>query len=502
MTIQSIVHSKSKTFFAFCFCFLVGIALGALVNQRLPFGYLYVSLLIALSLFIAFWSNRTARFVLFSLLITLFAFFRYSFALPPTDFKLPGGEQTFTAAIAAEPDIRQDKVRYILEISHRLGRGPARRRENWKLETGDLFGSKVYVSSNLYPRYQYGDLLKITCRLERPEPFDGFRYDMYLARLGVFALCHDPVMEKIGEREGSPVLIKIFRFKNIVSQRVNILWHEPYGSLVAGVLYGARGGLGSLTEQFNRTGVSHILAISGYNISIIAKYLLILCTYFWLPRKKAFYLVTALIAVFVLFVGAGGSVVRAGVMGFLVLLAQQIGRLNRVGNAMALTAVLMTLHNPFILVWDAGFQLSFLATLGIVYLPPLFEKRSQKIPLPEGLKEIIVTTGAAIIATLPLILFQFGRLSVVAPLVNVLILWIIPWVMLGGLASLVFSFVFFPLGQALAWIVLIPMQYVTAIVGWFSSLPGSAVDVRLPWWGMIGLYGYGIYWYHRRLDIN
>ena len=473
--VRTIVTSKSKTFLAFCFCFLAGIALGSLVNRRIEFIYFYTNLFILAGFLIIFWKNRAARFILFSFLISLFAFIRYNFALPPTDFKLPTGEQTFTAFVAAEPDVRQDSVRYIVKA---------------------ISNKKVYLQSSLYPRYQYGDVLEITCRLERPEPFDGFRYDMYLARLGVFAICRDPALTKVGAGGGSVILSKILSFKDRVSKRVNTLWHEPYAGFVAGVIYGDRAGLGRLTEDFNRTGVAHILAISGYNISLIAKYLLIVCTYLWIPRKKAFYLVAALIAAFVLFVGAGGSVVRAGVMGFLVLLAGQLGRLNRVGNALALTAVLMSLYNPFVLVWDAGFQLSFLATVGIIYLPPLFASRIQKIPLPEGLKEIIVSTLAAIVATLPLILYQFGRLSLVAPLVNVLILWIIPWVMLGGFVSLVLSFVFFPIGQALAWLTLIPMKYVTAIVSWFSSLPWSAVDFHLPWWAMLALYA-GLCWWVR-----
>ena len=476
-----IVASKSKTFLAFCFFFLLGIALGSLINQRVPFVYFYLLPFIALALLIVFWENRGVRFIVFSLLITLFSFFRYSFALPPTDFKLPTGKQTFTAFVAAEPDVRQDGVRYIVEI------------QNAEFRMQNKF-DRVYFTSSLYPRYQYGDVLGVTCRLERPEPIDGFRYDMYLARLGVFAICRNPAFTKVGDGGGNVIMGKILSFKDNVSKRVNTLWHEPYAGFVAGLLYGYRGGLGALTEQFNRTGVSHIIAISGYNISIIVKYLLVISSYLWIPRKKAFYLVTALIVVFVLFVGAGGSVVRAGVMGCLVLLAKQVGRLNRIGNAMALAAVLMAPHNPFVLVWDAGFQLSFLATLGIIYLPPLVAGQMQKIPLPDGLKEIIVSTLAAIVATLPLILFQFGRLSLVAPVVNVLILWIIPWVMLGGLVSLVLSFVFFPLGQVLAWVTLILMKYVTTIVSWFSSLPWSAVDFHLPWWLMLSLYA-GLCWW-------
>ena len=170
-----------------------------------------------------------------------------------------------------------------------------------------------------------------------------------------------------------------------------------------------------------------------------------ICVQLYIPRKKAFGLIVAGIIIFVLFTGASASVVRAGIMGIIVLLSKQMGRMSRIGTVLLLTAVVMTIQNPLVLVWDAGFQLSFISTCCLVYLSPIFVQRCKRLPELFGLKESFISTISAIVATLPLILFQFGRLSIVAPIVNMLVLWIIPYLMLFGFFAKVFGFFLFPL---------------------------------------------------------
>jgi len=150
----------------------------------------------------------------------------------------------------------------------------------------------------------------------------------------------------------------------------------------------------------------------------------------------------------------------------------------------------MVFGNPYILLWDAGFQLSFLATLGLVYVSPVL---SAVIPQAENkwivaLREPLVSTLSAIIATLPLILYQFGRLSLVAPLVNVLVLWSIPWLMLFGFVSLVLGFIFYPVGQLVAWVAGFGLRYVIMVVDFFGNKSWSAVTFQVPWWAMVAMY--------------
>ncbi|MFZ2978133.1 MAG: ComEC/Rec2 family competence protein, partial [Candidatus Magasanikiibacteriota bacterium] len=349
----------------------------------------------------------------------------------------------------------------------------------------------------------YGDTLELKCDLQKPEIINDFRYDMYLARYGVFSVCEDAKIKKIGSGEGNNILAGIFNLKNVIADRINKLWHEPNASFMAGLLYGYRGGLGELNDMFSRTGVTHIVAISGYNISLIASILIAICINLYIPRKKAFWLITAGIILFVIFTGASASVVRAGIMGIIVLLAKQVGRTSQVGNVLVLTAVVMSLQNPFILLWDAGFQLSFISTLGLVYITPVIRNWFDRVPEFLGIRESLISTLSAITATLPLILFQFGRLSIVAPIVNILILWIIPTIMMLGFFAVVISFVFMPLGEIIAWIGWVGLQYIIKVVEFFASLKWSAVDLTVPWWGMICLYLVLLYWISvKRIEQN
>ncbi|MBI2436527.1 MAG: ComEC/Rec2 family competence protein [Candidatus Magasanikbacteria bacterium] len=487
---QQLIHSKSKSFFSFCLCFLLGVSIISIYNGNIETLYVVVSSIV-LSVFVGvYWRAKTARFLLLSILFFALGFLRFQLTIPHDTvdniIHYAGEKKTIVGFVSAEPDVRMDGVRYIVQSSELL----VQRDEPKVLE------GKLYFKSSLYPRYEYGDKLELKCDLQRPELVEGvkgtpqrdFAYDKYLARYGVYVLCQDARVTKIGVGEGNRVLSGIFALKNVVADRISTMWHEPYASFMAGLLYGYRGGLGELNELFSRTGVTHIVAISGYNITLIATILINFCIYLYIPRKKAFWVITIGIVVFVIFAGASASVVRAGVMGIIVLLSKQIGRASRVGNVMILTAVVMTLQNPYILMWDAGFQLSFLATLGLVYLNPIIRKPFQKYPEILGIKETLITTIAAIMATLPLILFQFGRLSIVAPAVNIMILWILPMIMAFGFFAVVISFIFKPLAMIIAWLGWVGMEYIVVIVKWFANLKFSAVDMQVPVWGMVGMY--------------
>jgi len=481
--LEGIISSKSKSFLVYCFSFLLGVALVSVLDVRFDFVFLYGGVFAFTGILVAFWGVRKKRFFVVCLLCFVLGIGRYTFAFPTDSPKhvshYTEQKKAVAGYVVTEPDVRMDGVRYIVKVRSHKSKVISK--------DGELRG-RVYVKSRLYPRYNYGDVLEIECRLKAPEPIEDFAYDKYLARFGVFAICSNPRIKKVGEGSGNIVLRNILKLKVVVAERINELWHEPHASFMAGLQYGYRGGLGSLNEKFSRTGVTHIVAISGYNITIVATILITFCTRLLIPRKRAFWLVSTGIVLFVLFAGASASVVRAGIMGIIVLLARQVGRISGVGNVLVFTAVIMTLHNPFVLMYDAGFQLSFLSTVGLVYITPLIQHWFERIPEALGIRESVVSTLAATITTLPLILFQFGRLSIVAVLVNVLILWIIPFIMIAGFFAVVVSLLFGPAAQVLSWVAWAGLQYIITVVEFFSSLSFAAVDIRVPWWGMFGMY--------------
>ena len=212
---------------------------------------------------------------------------------------------------------------------------------------------------------------------------------------------------------------------------MNRVLPETESNLLLGILIGARKALPKeVIDNFNITGTSHIIAISGYNISIIATSLTFVS--FYIGRKLNTWLILIIVCSFVIMSGASSSVVRAAIMGSLFLLAGRAGRLYAIVPSLCFAAFIMLLWNPYILYFDASFQLSFLATAGIVFIVPPLNQLFERLPKLFGVKEILITTFAAIVSTLPLILHTFGRLSLVAPLTNILILPFVPATMLFG----------------------------------------------------------------------
>ena len=440
-----------------------------------------------------------------------------------------GQKVEFRGIVTEEPDVRVDKVYYVVKTSSAfvipteaaaewrnpsnvgtvtqalrdsstppatVGAGSARndKAKNTKME--QVVTGRVLVNYQLYPQFSYGDEVKVFCKLQKPKinDDDTFRYDKYLAKQNIWVFCTNAQITRLDEGKGNIIFASILKFKNLIAHQLEKLWQEPENSFMAGILYGSKAGLPQkLMDNFSKTGVTHIIAVSGSNISIIAVNLMAVCIAIGLYRRKAFWVMVALIILFVIFTGASASVVRAGIMGIIALIAERIGRSSRMTNVLVATAAIMTLQNPYVLVWDAGFQLSFLATIGLVYISPILKKYVEKIKLPEWkivevTMENLVTTLSAIIATLPLILYQFGRLSTVAPLVNILILWTIPYLMLFGFLALITSFIYFPLGQLLAGVAKFGMDYILWIVNFFGSQSWSAVNVSIPLWSMVIMY--------------
>lgn len=500
--VEKIVNSPSKTFLAFCFCFILGVGSFSFVENkgRLDY-YLYVFVFVLLFFIIIFWEKRERRYLLFFALFFVAGGLRLLLAMPagnPEFISFYNGEKvSFIGVVAEEPAVNIKNVQYVLEA------------KNLFSPLNKKVSQRVLVRAPLYPEYSYGDILKVDCVLETPRNFidSNFRYDRYLSAKNIFSVCRNPKISLIEKNSGGGTMAQILSFKKLISQMTERLWAEPESGLVAGILYGRRDGMDeNLKENFNRVGLTHIIAVSGYNISILASVIMLALITVGLARPRAFWIAFIGIILFVVFTGASASAVRAGIMGVMVLIAGRLGRLSRLLPALVLSAVLMLIFNPWLLIWDAGFQLSYLAVLGLMYISPILEKfilADKKWTKPAVfILEIFITTMSAIIATLPLILFQFGRLSIVAPLVNVLALWIIPYLMLFGFLAVIFGFIFFPLGQIIAYIAGLGLRYVIIITDWFGGKSWSAVEVAVPWYIMMGMYLVMIWIFFKKKQIK
>jgi len=214
--------------------------------------------------------------------------------------------------------------------------------------TADLDnGLRVLVSANKFPEYAYGDKINLDCMLQLPKNQDSFDYRMYLAKDGIFYLCQKPKIELLASGQGNNLYAGILQIKNKFNDNINRLIPSPEAGLLSGLILGGSVGLpDELKTNFSRTGLTHIIAVSGYNVTIVAEYLMLLGIFLGLWRKQAFWFAIVGILIFVIMTGLSASAVRAGVMGTLLLFAMKNGRLANAQNAVLAAAGIMLFFNP------------------------------------------------------------------------------------------------------------------------------------------------------------
>lgn len=350
---------------------------------------------------------------------------------------------------------------------------------------------KVLITAPIYPEYFYGDEIKLSCTLKIPEN-KTFDWRMYLAKDNILYECQSAKIEKISENKGNKIYGYILKIKNKLGENIQKLIPAPQSGLMIGLILGGDDKLSKdVQNNFSATGMTHIVAVSGYNVTIVAEYLMLLGIFLGFWRRQAFWFAVAGIILFIAMTGFPSSAVRAGVMGILLIWAMKNGRLANSQNAIIFAAVVMLLINPLLLRWDIGFQLSFLATLGIIYMYPVFQNYMMKwtdtrsVPT---LLEILFLTLSAQIFVLPIILFNFEKLSLISPLANLLVLPIIPITMLLGFIAVISSFIFYPLAQIFSWLAYLPLKYETTVINYLAGLKYSSVEVHMAWWGVVLWY--------------
>ncbi len=209
---------------------------------------------------------------------------------------------------------------------------------------------------------------------------------------------------------------------------------------------------------------------------IMTQVLLFLALAIGLWRNQAFYFVLIILILYITMIGAPASAVRAGIMAGLLLLAQKVGRLRSANRAVVFAATIMLLINPLLLKSDVGFQLSFVAVLGIIYLKPIFDQKISKWPNPYFLKDILTMTLAAQLSTLPILIFHFGRLSLISPLANLLIVPLLPLIMISGIILVFSGLIWLPLAKIIAWPAWLLLSYVIKIIDYLSLFPIPAIE--------------------------
>ncbi len=377
---------------------------------------------------------------------------------------------------------------------------PVRRAERWQLR---LAAEEIFVNNRTAPtsglvlvetsqrhKVRYGDRLRATGRLAQPATGDTFSYADYLARQNVFSIMRHAGLETLGRGPHDPLFARLLELKDSARRLIASALPEPQAGLLTGILLGDERGIApELEEDFARVGAAHIIAISGFNMIVVSAVVMRVSAQLF-PAKPRFHAASAVIVIglYSIFVGANASILRAAAMSSLLVVGRQLNRRAFLPTSLACATLLLSLLDPTVL-RDIGFQLSFCAVLGIgAFANPLsqsfrawLERRLPAAiaqPLHNFLNEALIVSIAAQITTTPLIMLYFGRLSLVALPVSLLIVPVQTAVLLLGFLALLVYAILPALGTLLFWAELLCLSWTISIVRLFSQWQFAEITVR------------------------
>jgi len=461
------------------FGFVFGIFVASLISVPLAWGLFAVVLGAAIIGVEKILKNNLEKEVLF-LALALVAFglgsLRYSIKDSHTLV-----EPVLDGVVVSEPENRENATRFVMRSYN---------------------GEKVLVSTGLYSQVLYGDRVSVKGKLERPgiiedkETGRSFDYGKYLSKDDIYYTLSFAKVEIVSSGNGNLVKQFLFKIKRSFVSKIREILAEPYASLLSGLIVSGRDALPkAIIDEFRRAGLVHIVVLSGYNITVIAEFmrkvfenLLQWSRVGARPRVAAWASIISIL-LFVLMTGAEATVVRASIMVLVVIVAKMHGQVYSASRALIVAGVLMLMFNPKILVFDASFQLSFLATLALIYLVPIAERYLKFIPDRIGLRTVISTTIATQMAVFPLLIYSMGNFSLVSLPANILVLVFIPITMLLGFTAAVLAYIHTIVALPLSYVSYLLLAYILKVSSLLGNLEFSLIQIPpIPAWSLVILY--------------
>jgi competence protein ComEC len=474
-----IAKSPSRRFAAVAAAFCVGVSLAPFIadegNARAAIEGLNVALAVSAGTVVLV-RDRSLRLACVCLLLFLGGMFRYTQTLLPSDVTtvelFVGREHRVSGTVVSEPIMGAASQRIVVD--------------HLSVDFSAVPG-KLQASVPTTPEVEYGDAVSFACDIELPEPFsaeggsasggDGFAYDEYLRNQGILAVCSFAQNLVVAPAANPSPVALLLRVKRTIKDRLADIVPEPHASFLSGLLFGGSSGLSAdLKDDFSRTGTSHILAASGFNVSLFSAVILGWILQLPISRKRAVGIIFAMLVGYVLIAGATAAVVRAGIMAGVTLVGLLVRRKPYAVNVFALAAVLLLAANPRLL-WDVGFQLSFVATFAIVAIAPSWERALAFVPETLEARKALAGSLAATVLTLPIMLWHFGSVSLISPIVNLLVLPFVPLLMALTIAALLVSVISLGLGLIAALPAWAISSVLLHVIAWNASLSWASVSV-------------------------
>lgn len=470
---QERITRSHFSFIAFIFGFLAGVLASSFVSLAPLVAVFFI--LIGWAVWVGEKIYKKENFLPLIISITLISFGLGVLRYDIKDFH-EVREPVSSGVIVSEPEYRDNATRFILLSDN---------------------GEKALVSTDLYSRVRYGDRVKVDAKFRRPEVIEDFNYPAYLAKDDIYYTASFAEVETVSSGHGNPVREMLLKIKHGFVRKIREIFAEPEASLLAGLILAGKDAMPqSILEEFRRAGLVHIVVLSGYNLTIIAEF--IRRSLYFLSLHASSLASVGAIFLFILMTGAEPTVVRAGIMVFAAILGKSLGRHYSAHRALLLAAFIMVLFNPKILVFDPSFQLSFLATLALIYASPLVERKIVKVPEKWGLRGMLATTLATQAVVLPYLVYNMGEVSLVSILSNVLVLLFIPITMLVGFLAVILSFIHILIALPVAYIAHLLLGYTLFISGFLGNLPSASIEIsHFPVWAAALCYAFMIWFIWR-----
>lgn len=461
--------------------FLFGIAFSTavvLVNQNIPHDLFLITCLFLFVLLINYVLKNNKITFIAAVLFSLFLGYatgelhenKNQFAWPYDSSGIIAGQ------IINRPIIKETRQEIILETdSVKIDNQSVR-------QTGNR--PKILVYLPKYPIYNYGDRVEVSGKIIKPEKFEDFNFENYLKKYPARAYIKETSsVEKTGSDTSAKTLLigSLYSFSGRIEKSLSSILPEPEASFAAGLVLGQKTNLPKyLLTNLQITGTTHLIALSGYNVTIIINALVLLLSPYlnkrWLLVFGGF-----LVLFFIIMTGLSASVVRATIFSLLLIFGKTVGRKANQINLMLLAAVIMVIFNPNLLLYDIGFQLSFAAFSGIIIISPIIDRvilKTKLVAWPAYITKTFSETLSAQLAVMPIIIFSFKIVSLISPIANLAVLWIIPWAMLLVFIGIALSLLWLPLGKILIIIIWPVLKSIIFIINLFSRVPLASFNIE------------------------
>lgn len=411
------------------------------------------------------------RLGLFAVLVTFIVAFMFGavrFAAEPSGddlLRYAGSEDvSVTGVIVEEPEATNSSVKLIVSVRE---------------IDGEEASGTLLVRTARYPTLEYGDLLSITGDLELPEDdLEGFDYRAYLKRQGIYTTMFYPKVDLVSQGQGPQPWQSLYSFRHRLGQVLSQSLPEPEGSMARAIILGLRHDIPpSIYQDFQRSGTAHLLAISGLHMSIIAGIVLSACVRLFGRHRPTYFIATlGVLWLYSILAGMSPSVLRAAIMISIYLLGTHLGRQRSGLTAVTFAAAIMVAVDPDIL-WQVGFQLSFGAVLGLILIAPPLQDLLSRTRGPRLLVDSFAYSLGAIAATLPLVAYYFGYVSLWSLFATFLATLALPAIIVVTVLVAFTGLFWLPAARVIGWVDWLLLKYTVVVVQGFAAIPHAAVEL-------------------------